>query len=159
MRTFLIITLTFLLAIVLEIVPMPLWAVWARPEWVLLILIYWALMAPDRVGVGIAFLIGLLMDLLMGTLLGEHALAFVLITYFVVRFGALIRLFPLWQQAFLVFFFVFLCQAFKFWVWGSTGGLSLAIGWLYWLPGMISAVLWPWVYTLLRGYQSRYRAY
>ncbi|MFT3742507.1 MAG: rod shape-determining protein MreD [Gammaproteobacteria bacterium] len=159
MKTFFVVTFTFLFAIILEIIPMPAWTIWARPEWILLALIYWALMLPDRVGVNVAFCLGLVMDILTGTVLGEHALAFVIITYFVIRFGPLIRLFPVWQQAFLVFFFIFICQAYKFWMWGLTGGSSVAIGWLYWLPGIISAILWPWIFTLLRGYQGRYRVY
>ncbi|HVV68353.1 MAG TPA: rod shape-determining protein MreD [Gammaproteobacteria bacterium] len=159
MKTFFAVTLSFLAALILAIIPLPTWAIWFRPDWVLLALIYWSLMLPERVGVNVAFCLGLLMDVLTGTLLGEHALAYVAVAYFTVRFCPLIRLFPIWQQALLIFIFTFLVQAFKFWIWGLSGTGAISVGWIYWLPGIISAILWPVIYTLLKGYQGRYRIY
>jgi len=161
MRTFFVVTISFLLALLLSILPLPSFANWLRPEWLLLVLIYWALVLPDRVGVSIAFFLGLLMDLLRGTLLGEHALAFVLITYFVLRFCRQLRLFPLWQQAVLIFMLTFLYQSFQFWVWGVSGvggGTSLGGG-LYWMPSLTTAIVWPLVYVILRSYRGRSRIY
>jgi rod shape-determining protein MreD len=103
MRIFLTITLSFLIALLLEILPFPNWAVWFKPGWVALVLIFWALALPYRIGMVVAFLMGVLVDLLMGTLMGEHAAAFVVITYFILRFNVRIRLLPLWQQSIVVF--------------------------------------------------------
>ncbi len=157
MKTFIVVALSLLVALLLEIIPVPSWAVWLRPEWVVLTLFYWALVLPDRVGVNVAFSMGILMDLLTGTLLGEHALVYVLVSYITVRFAPLIRLFPLWQQGIVIFLFIILFQTFKFWIWGLSGGVM--VNWVYWLPGIISAILWPWIYMLMRGYQGRYRVY
>lgn len=157
MKTFFAVALSLLISLVLEIIPVPSWAVWLRPEWVILTLFFWALVLPDRVGVNVAFSMGIIMDLLTGTLLGEHALVYVLVSYITVRFSPLIRLFPLWQQGIIIFLFIILFQTFKFWIWGLSGGA--VVNWVYWLPGIISAILWPWIYMLMRGYQGRYRVY
>lgn len=158
MKTFFGVTFSFLIALLLSIIPMPSFVNWLRPEWVLLVLIYWALMLPGRVGVSIAFFLGLVMDLLRGTLFGAHALAFVLITYFVIRFCQQFRMFPLWQQAVLIFMLTFLYQTFQFWVWGISGVIGSLGGGMYWMPSVTTAILWPLVYAILGGSRER-RAY
>ena len=65
---------TFLVAIVLSIMPGPTWAESFRPDWVGLVLIYWCIAVPERVGVGTGFVLGLIMDVLYGALLGSNAL-------------------------------------------------------------------------------------
>ena len=77
--------LTLVIALVLAFLPMPEWTTWLRPAWVLMILIYWAMTVPYRVSIGVAWMVGLMVDLLNGTLLGEHALAFTTVIYFVSR--------------------------------------------------------------------------
>ena len=74
MHSFFAITTTLLIALILAMLPMPDWTIWLRPVWVLMVLIYWAMMIPYQVSVGTAWLTGLVVDLLNGTLLGEHAL-------------------------------------------------------------------------------------
>lgn len=157
MKRFFIIGFTFLIALLLEILPFPAWALWLRPEWTILVLIFWIVMLPRNVGVMIAFLLGLVMDLLTGVLLGEHAAAFVVIAYFTSHFHARIRLFPLWQQSLLIFFWIILYQFYLSWINGLLGGLRGNM-W-FWLPAFISAFIWPWVYIILKGYSERYRVY
>ena len=70
----LIIVVTLCIAMLLMILPMPEWARPFRPQWVTLTLIYWAIALPHRVGVGSGFLAGIALDVLTGTLLGQHAL-------------------------------------------------------------------------------------
>jgi rod shape-determining protein MreD len=63
------------------------------------VLVYWIIEAPDRVGLGFAFLLGLVADLAFGTLLGEQALRLTVMAFIVQRFRAQLRFFPLSQQA------------------------------------------------------------
>lgn len=157
MKSFFVIIASFLVALLLQILPLPNWAVWYRPEWVVLALVYWALMQPERIGVIVAFMLGIVMDLLTGTLLGQHALAYVLIVYFTLRFYPLLRQFPLWQQAVIVFLFLALFETFQLWIWGVNSNVTFT--WMYWLPCVISAFIWPWVFGLMRCYQRFYRVY
>jgi rod shape-determining protein MreD len=154
MRTLFLMSFSFLAAFLLEILPIPNWAIWFRPAFVLLILIFWTLISPNLIGIVVAFLLGLIMDLLMGTLLGTHATIFVMIIYVVLRFHMRIRLIPLWQQTIIIFGLVLCYQIFLSWCSGLLGGFR-ADSW-FWLPALTSAVFWPWIYTILKTY-SRYQ--
>lgn len=156
-HTFFVVSVSFLIALLLEILPFSGWVVWIKPCWTALVLIFWVLVLPYHVGMGIAFLIGLCMDLLIGTLLGEHAAAFVAMAYFILRFHMRIRLQPLWRQSCIVFILLLLSQFFFSWVSGLLGGFR-ADG-RFWLPALTSALIWPWVYTILNSYVKRYRLY
>ena len=73
-----VILLSFMLALLLDIIPLPLWVDRFRPDWPALILIYWSMALPHRVGIGSAWVLGLLVDAAKGTLIGQHALALLL---------------------------------------------------------------------------------
>ena len=70
-----VILLTFVIALLLTVIPLPDWARYLRPDWVGLVLIYWCMALPERVGVTTGWFMGLLVDLLTGTVLGQHALS------------------------------------------------------------------------------------
>lgn len=140
-------------ALALTILPLPEWAIWLRPLWVPMVITAWVLVLPERVSIGIAFAIGLIMDILLGTLLGEHALVLTILAYVSAKFQHRLRLFPLWQQTTVVFFLLFIYQLVRYWVQGFLGQLPGT--WAYWLPLLSSTLLWPWVYLLLRDYATR----
>jgi rod shape-determining protein MreD len=79
---------SFAFALVFAIIPLPEMASAARPWLLAMLLAYWIMEAPTRVGMGSAFLIGLLADLLGASLLGEQALRLVVIAFLVQRFRA-----------------------------------------------------------------------
>jgi rod shape-determining protein MreD len=145
--------LSFLVAVILTLLPMPDWTIWLRPAWVLMVLIYWVMNAPQRVNVGVAWLVGIIMDVLNGTLLGEHALALTIVTFFVARLHTQLRMYPVLQQGMWVFLFVLLYQFILFCVQGFIGELPKT--WLYWSSSLTSMVLWPWVYTIMRDYRRK----
>ncbi|WP_207061328.1 rod shape-determining protein MreD [Motiliproteus sp. SC1-56] len=144
-----VILLSFLFALMLSALPMPELFVWARPEWVGLTLIYWALALPHRVGPWYGWVIGLLLDILQGSLLGIHAFSLALMAFIVIKLHRRMRMFPLPQQALLVLVLVGIHQILLQWAQelAGTGSDSLA----FLLPALVSAVLWPWVFVVLRG--------
>ncbi|MDA1107881.1 MAG: rod shape-determining protein MreD [Proteobacteria bacterium] len=143
-----VIALTLLAALVLTLFPLPAWASLLRPEWVMLVLIYWCLALPDRIGIGTAWGMGLLLDAARGTLLGQHALAFALVAYITLKLYARIRRSPLWQQALIVLALVFIEQMLVLWITGMIGQLPWR--WSYLLPTFTSMLLWPGVFLVLR---------
>lgn len=151
----LIIPMTFLVAIILTLLPMPAWTIWLRPAWVLMVLIYWSIILPYHVNVGTAWFVGILLDVLNGTLLGEHALALTIVVYFVSRMHAQLRMYPILQQAIWVFLFVLLYQFILFCIQGVIGDLPKT--WLYWSSSVTSMLLWPWVFIILRDYRRRFK--
>ena len=74
----------------------------------LLVLIYWNMALPDKVGIFEALFFGLIMDLLNGSVLGLHGILFVLITYICQRFFYQFRVSPVWQQSVILFFLFFI---------------------------------------------------
>jgi rod shape-determining protein MreD len=150
-----VISTTFLVALILTLLPMPDWTVWLRPSWVLLVLIYWLTVMPYRVNVGTAWFMGLCLDVLNGTLLGEHALAMTVVGFFAVRIHSRFRMFPLIQQGLFVFVFVLLYQFILYCIQGFLGDLPKT--WLYWLSPLTSMVLWPWVFVIMHDCRRRFR--
>lgn len=154
MHNWFVIILSLIVALMLSLLPMPEWAVWARPAWVLMVLIFWAMTLPHRVGVLTAWFTGLTVDLLNGSLLGAHALAYVLVIYLVARMYTRLKMYPLMQQGFWVLFFVILYQFVMYCVQGFIGELPTSH--LYWLSSLTTMLLWPWLFVLMRDCRRRF---
>ena len=139
-----VIYITLLFAILLMLVPLPDTLRYARPEWVAITLIYWAMALPQRVSIGVAWFTGLVMDVVTGGILGIHAFAYALVIYLVGRLHLLIRQYPLWQQAFTILSLVSLVH---FIVMLSA---PITFSWNHWLTVLTSTLVWPFVYAVLR---------
>lgn len=149
-----VIYLTLLIGYLLAIVPMPEWAQSYRPQWVALILIYWCMALPERVGVGVGFTAGLLLDALSGTLLGQHALGLSVVAYLTLKLHLRVRVMPLRQQAFTVFILLLVEHLLALWSTGAAGYPTPSL-W-YWVTPFISMLLWPWVFFSLRNVRRRF---
>jgi rod shape-determining protein MreD len=149
------IALSFLVALMLTALPMPAWAALWRPAWVALVLIYWCMAAPSYTGVIMGWTLGLFLDVLAGTLLGQHALALAVVAFVAHRFHRQVRVLPIWQQSVSVFGLVFLYQALILWITGIQGLPVLASA--YWSAPLVSMLLWPWIFIVLRDVRRRYQ--
>lgn len=152
-RRRLVIGATFAAAVILSIVPGPAWSTVFRPDWVGLVLIYWVLAIPHRVGVGVGWLLGLILDVLYGSLLGQHALALALLAFLTLKLHLQIRMFPRWQQAVTVFVLLSLSHGLVLWIKGATGQAHAS--WSFWIPALVSMVIWPWLFVILRDLRRR----
>ena len=150
-----VIVATYLVALILTIWPLPHWAETFRPIWVPLVTIYWCLWLPQRVGVLTAFVAGILVDTLTGTLLGEHALALVLVAWTTLWLHLQVRVYPWWQQCVVVLSILLLYSFVLFWVDGMLGYTQSAG--MRWAPTLVSALLWPWVLQLLSRLHQKYQ--
>jgi len=144
-----VILTSFALAMILTIIPLPDSLLRLRPDWVGLTLIFWCLTLPYRVSVVSGFIVGLLLDVLSGTLLGQHALALSLVAYVCVRMHARIRAYPVWQQMLTVLVLLILHQLVVLWVDRTIGRPGHPLS--YWLPSLIGMLLWPLVYHWLNS--------
>lgn len=149
-----IIIASFIIALMLTMMPLPDWAELLRPEWVTLVLIYWCMALPERIGVGIAWIVGLFLDVLHGAVIGQYAMALVVVALLTLKFHQRIRLYPIWQQALLVMIFILLQQLLVLWVKGIIGQSPGT--WLYWLPSLTSMLFWPWIFLLLRDLRRHF---
>ncbi len=149
------IVLSFVVALMLTALPMPAWAALWRPAWVALVLVYWCMAAPRYAGIMMGWVLGLFLDVLAGTLLGQHALALAVVAFIVHRFHRQVRVLPFWQQGVSVFGLVFLYQVLILWITGIRGMPVLASA--YWSSPLVSMLLWPWVFIVLRDVRRRYQ--
>lgn len=150
-----VIVLTFVVALLLTMLPLPGWLELARPHWVLLTLIYWCMALPSRVSVGIGWILGLLLDVALDALLGQHALAIALVAFFTVQLHQRLRVFPLWQQAIVIFVFCLIYNIVILWVKGISGVAPSL--WLFLIPSFTSALIWPLIFVSLRQVRRIYR--
>ena len=150
-----LIALSFCIALLLTVIPLPEPLPWLRPYWVAMVLIYWNIECPNEVGMGIAFVVGLVVDLTLGSLFGQHALGLVIIAYIVGRFRLRMRFFPLWQQALAVLAVLLNDRLIYAWVHGLTEhGVP---DWRICLAPLVATVLWPWVFLALDLTRQRLR--
>jgi len=142
---------TLFIALAVNLLP------WGRsplvPDFLALALVFWNVQQPRRVGIGAAFVFGLLMDVHDGALFGEHALAYTLLSYGAISLHRRILWFPLGAQALHIFPLLLVAQVasllIRLWVGGRFPG------WWYFLESVIGAVLWPVVSWLLLAPQRR----
>jgi rod shape-determining protein MreD len=150
-----VILLTFVAAYALAVLPLPAWAVWARPEWVALALIYWTIALPERVGMATGLGVGVGLDVLEGAVIGQNALALVIVALLALILYQRLRVYSLSQQAGVVFVLIGTNQLVCQWVQNLEGAGARSL--LFLLPAFTSALLWPVVLHVLRGLRRYYR--
>lgn len=142
-----LLALTIAAGMLLTLLPWPAALDPLAPYWVALVLIYWSLEVRNCISLGAAFLIGLLLDLLTGSLLGMHALSLVVMVYLVRRFRARLRFFPPWQQALAVLALLVNDRIILLWITALLG--EPVPTWHYWLAPIVGTAVWPWLFLLL----------
>lgn len=136
------------LAFLLTLLPLPGWAVELRPPWVALTLLFWLLVIPERIGVFSAWALGLLLDVAIGTTLGQHALSLAVLAWVALSLHRRLRLFPLVQQALAVWLLLLLDRLVTLWVMGALGQPTPGLS--YWWSTLTGLLVWPLFYLLGR---------
>lgn len=154
-RLFLLVLFSAMGAMVLSLLPLPNWAVAWWPRWMVLVVIFWSLVLPERVGVGSAWLLGLWMDILQGTLIGEQALALSLVSFIVIQLHGGLQILGKFQRVLIVFGLVLGYQLFLLMLQKLFG--KMPFSWFYLIPPFTSALCWPLVYVLLSRWQQHWR--
>ena len=150
-----VIWMTLLVGALLSILPMPDWASIGRPAFVPLVVMFWVQTLPERCGLLFAFIVGLLLDVFLGTLFGLSSMGITLVAFITAGLHRRLRMFPVWQQAFMVFLIIGCYQLLTLWV-RSALGYSTPSLW-YLLPSVTSALVWPWLVVILRFLKRYFR--
>ena len=148
-----VIALSFVVAFMLTAAPLPDWALPWRPAWIAMVLVYWCMALPERVGVLTGWTIGLVLDVMHGSILGQHAFGLAFVAYIAVQYHQRVRVFPLTQQAMFVASVIFFYLVMMLWIYNVLG--SVTYGANYLLATLTTAVLWPWVFIILRDVRRR----
>lgn len=146
---------SLIFALVLQIMPMPAAVDLYRPDWVLLVLSYWTLALPNRVNVGVAFINGLILDILLGTSLGVHSFAMCISIYVLAANYQRLRNYSVWQQAVAIGVMSAFYNLIVFWLQHLLTDIYFLITYMW--PVLSSMVIWPWLFWLLRKLRRQLR--
>jgi rod shape-determining protein MreD len=149
------IALSIIVALVLQIMPMPAIVDLYRPDWVMLVLSYWVLALPNRVNVGVAFITGLILDILLGTSMGVHSFALCLSIYVLAANYQRLRNYSVWQQSIIIGILSALYNLVIFWLQHLLTDIYFRLDYLW--PVVSSVVMWPWLFWLLRKVRRQLR--
>lgn len=130
--------LSFGIALTLNLLP------WGRlpgvPDWVALVLLFWCIHQPLRIGMGVGFLLGVLMDVAAASVMGQHALAYVCLAFAATSLSRRVLWFPLAQQGLHVLPLLLGMQCLVLLI-GLSGGGEFP-GWAWFLASLSGALLW-----------------
>ncbi len=151
-----VIVLSLVFAGVLAIVPVPVWLELWRPDWVALVLVYWVIALPHRIGLFTAWIVGFLLDVLEGNLLGLNSMVLTAMAYIALTLYQRLRMFTPLQQSMIMLLMVGSGQLFIFWVQAATGR-NTADNLMFIMSALTSALLWPLVFVSLRFWRRSFR--
>jgi len=137
---------SLMLTLALVAVPLPDSVAPLRPDWVAVVLLYWSLMAPRHFSLLTAFWMGIALDTLSGALLGQNALALLLVVYLAEKFHLRLRVFPISQLAITVFLLLGLYEFVLFWIDGMAGRSVPLMQ--RWAPPLTGTLVWVLLYIL-----------
>ena len=148
----LIILITIILGLFISLITLPLG--YYAPEWMLLIVVYWAIAIPSNNKMILAFLSGIIVDIVFGQTLGISSLFYVVLVYFILRLYNSLRYMTIAQQAVVLFFFIFIKQHLLVWAYyiidRNIDYQALLIG------SIISAIVWPIIFYTLRFVRRKF---
>lgn len=142
------IVFTFVVGLLLALIPWGQTVRWVLPDTIALLLLYWTLNQPRHVGVSWAFFLGLVLDIADGNSFGQHGFAYCLMTYLILARRRQLVMFPMWHQSLYIGPLLLISQV----------GMVLARlivgdpfpGWLYFSASLSGALLWPLMSSILQ---------
>lgn len=150
-----LIILSLLIALILTVIPLPESVQPFRPDWLFLVLAYWVVALPHRIGLLWAFIWGLIFDALLGSVLGLHSFGLCVLVFILKLNFQRIRIYPIWKQALTMGGLSLIYLALVLWLSRITGSPESTL--LYWLSAVVNILLWPWLFILLRDLRRYFR--
>lgn len=148
------IILSLIIAFALTIIPLrESWLLW-RPEWLALTLIHWGLVSPQKSSLLLAWFLGLLVDAIHGSILGQHALGFTIVLFMTLRMRPQVLFIDsFFQKLFIIFIVLGTYLLINLWIMGITG--NSPSGWGYWLTVGSSLLIWPVYHYFLHVFHTQ----
>ena len=134
-------------ALILMVIQLPQWLFYFWPDWIALVVVYWALYAPDRFGPFIGFIIGLLLEVLFVRKFGVQGLGLATLAFTVNSTHQQLKVLSVWQQTVLVTLFVGIFKLITGWLYGMIADFTITREYWYSLLGCL--LVWPFVYILM----------
>ncbi len=151
------ITLSVIIAFALTILPVSEEWILFRPEWLALTFIHWGLVSPSKSSLVFAWFVGLLIDSVYGTIMGQHALGFTIVLFLTLRMRSRLLVDSYFQQLFLLFLVLGTYLLINLWILGITG--NTPAGWGYWYTVFSSLLFWPLYHYYMRLYHAQKKSF
>lgn len=145
--------LSALVALALAVIPLPPVLDMLRPDFLVLVVLYWSIESPRAGGLALAFFAGLALDVIKGVVLGQHALALTLMAAWTTHIRLRLRVFSVLSQCLTIFAVLAGYQFILFWVDGATGNPVTNFG--RWLAPVVGAIIWPVLTSVLARLHER----
>ncbi len=152
-RLYLIVTLTILVTLMLSALPLPRIATAIWPDWTVLAVIYWCLALPNQLNIKFAWLVGIIVDLVNGTIIGQHALIYTWVAYITILLHSRLRIYPIFQQSLGIGILLLPYLIIFLWIEGML--YSIELHWQKFMPLLSSIILWPWIFSVLRSIRHK----
>lgn len=152
MSKFFTIFLSLIFSVILTISTFPLGSF--SPDWTQLFLIYWILAAPLSIGLLSSWIVGLVLDVVLGSTLGINALMYTIISYLVFKIHNITRYITVFQQSIVIIAILLIKFTLVLWIDSILSINNYNIS-LYW-SCLTSAVCWPLVFYSLRVIRRKY---
>lgn len=148
------VTLAF--AFLFVLLPLPDWLSAPRPFLLALVIAYWVLETPEKMGFGRIFLIGILLDLATFSLLGEHALRLLLIAGVLRQLRNRFRFYPVWQQSGFLMLILY-ADLVLLWLMRNSQAVPMLPAEIGFSP-VVAFLVWPWLYIYLDNVRLKNRS-
>ena len=152
MSKFFAILLSLIFSVILTISTFPLGSF--SPDWTQLFLIYWILAAPLSIGLLSSWVVGLVLDVVLGSTLGINALMYTIISYLVFKIHHIARYITVFQQSIVIIAILLIKFTLVLWIDSILSINNYNIS-LYW-SCLTSALCWPLVFYSLRAIRRKY---
>jgi len=146
-RLFLGVSISAFVALVLTVVQLPNWLFYFWPEWIAIVLVYWALIAPKRIGPIAGFIIGTLLEVLFVRKFGVLGFGMATLAFMVNSGSQQLRALSIWQQMISIGIFIAIFKLLTGWLSGLVAGFTITTD--YWYSVVGSVLIWPFAFILL----------
>ena len=146
-RLILGVAISAFVALVLTVVQLPGWLFYFWPDWIAIVVAYWALIAPKKIGPFIGFIIGTLLEVLFVRKFGILGFGLATLAFIVNSTSQQLRALSIWQQMLSIGVFISLFKLLTGWLSGLVSGFTITTEYWYSLFG--SVLIWPFAYILL----------
>jgi len=146
-RVFVAVFISVFVALVLTVVQLPGWLFYYWPDWIAIVVAYWALVAPKRIGPYVGFIIGTLLEVLFVRKFGVMGFGLATLALVVNTTSQQLRVLSIWQQMISMGVFIGLFKLLTGWLSGMVAGFTITTEYWYSLLGTV--VIWPFAFILL----------
>jgi len=155
LREIIFVILSLCMGFILQYLPLADFMSWFVPQWVLLVFIFWQMHRPRLISFWWVWPIGLLLDVQQANFLGTSVIAFAITLYFLQLMYQRLKVFNVAQQTLVIFLLICSFQLVTYWSVAIVDDINKPLS--LWLPSLVSALVWPWLYLLLSSMSQKLR--